>query len=265
MARDFDGSTDRIDYASISTDAESNGHSMSMWVKPDSLAANQYFTNCEASGAPKQVIFIFNITGQDRLIASHISSGDQYLFNPTGTIVSDVLTIGAWSHILYTMPSNPDTTSRLQRMWIDGVEETSSVVYSGTGDPNTTDAISLAGRTSTDDRNFNGKLAEVAQWNTELGDAEAAQLSSGVSPLLVRPDNLGYYAPLDGGYHDYVGGSAGTLDGTTASPHPPIIRPAQFTPVVVSDVPRVISVSTDDDVPVDEDPWTIAGTRFGAR
>ncbi len=37
---------------------------------------------------------------------------------------------------------------------------------------------------------------EEANWNVALTDAEVAALASGVSPLLVRPENLVRYRPL---------------------------------------------------------------------
>ena len=51
-----------------------------------------------------------------------------------------------------------------------------------------------------------GSLAEAAIWNAALSDAEVAALATGVSPLLVRPGSLVFYAPLARDLLDRVGG-----------------------------------------------------------
>jgi hypothetical protein len=123
----------------------------------------------------------------------------------------------------------------------------------------------MGGRPDDSTRNFHGDLAELAAWDAVLTQNEISELASGVSPLSVRPGSLKNYVPLVRGVEDVVYGSHSSTTGTTVSAHPPVIYGAPSAPVVVSDVPRVISVSTDDDVLADEDPWTIVGTRFGAR
>ncbi|KKM82271.1 hypothetical protein LCGC14_1321200, partial [marine sediment metagenome] len=80
---------------------------------------------------------------------------------------------------------------------------------------------------------FSGKIAECAIWNVALTDEEAAILSKGFSPLLVRPQNLVAYWPLFRGedadaLNDRVGGlvlaATGVID---AVAHPDaMFRPA---------------------------------------
>jgi hypothetical protein len=77
---------------------------------------------------------------------------------------------------------------------------------------------------------FNGRVAEAAVWNVELSDANFAELAAGVSPLLVRPDGLVFYAPLihgksasGGDDYDIVGGVTLTDNATvTVADHPPV-------------------------------------------
>jgi hypothetical protein len=115
-------------------------------------------------------------------------------------------------------------------------------------------------------RGIDARVAELACWDGELGQAQATALAAGCSPLSIAPDSLLNYWPLVRDLHDVAGGL--TFTNATSTPvaaHPRIMQPSYPVVSTVSDVPRVISVSTDDDVPATEDPWTIAGTRFGAR
>lgn len=90
----------------------------------------------------------------------------------------------------------------------------------------------------------NAELAEVAMWSVELSADEITSLSKGFSPLLVRPQDLVFYAPLHGRALpelDQVSGlqlsSYGSPPTNTASPPPGIIRQAVF-PVVKKGLPK---------------------------
>lgn len=52
--------------------------------------------------------------------------------------------------------------------------------------------------------NMNGDIAEVAFWDATLTDAEVLSLSKGVSPLLIRPSKLWFYAPMRAGTGDAI-------------------------------------------------------------
>lgn len=74
---------------------------------------------------------------------------------------------------------------------------------------------------------FNGLEAEWGVWNVALSDLEFMILAAGISPLLVRPDALVFYAPLMGAYSpeiDLIGHRDLTVTGATAAVHPPISR-----------------------------------------
>jgi Concanavalin A-like lectin/glucanases superfamily len=75
-----------------------------------------------------------------------------------------------------------------------------------------------------------GDLAEVGIWSIALSDLEVAVLAQGISPLLVRPEALVYYAPLLGQYApeiDLVGRRNLTVTGATAAAHPRVWLPWQ--------------------------------------
>ena len=73
----------------------------------------------------------------------------------------------------------------------------------------------------------------MAIWNTSLGAGTDQHLKDEVfslqyfSPLLIRPANLVFYAPLIGSEDiDYISGIALTENGTlSVDPHTPIRRP----------------------------------------
>jgi hypothetical protein len=68
-----------------------------------------------------------------------------------------------------------------------------------------------------------GKIADAAIWNVALTAAEIASLAKGISPRLIRPQSLVFYAPLIRDLIDVKGGLALTnVNTATVSPHPRI-------------------------------------------
>jgi hypothetical protein len=68
---------------------------------------------------------------------------------------------------------------------------------------------------------FDGKVAEAAIWSAALTDAEVASLGKGVSPRLIRPQSLVFYAPLIRNLVDVRGGRTLTNNNTaTVATHP---------------------------------------------
>jgi hypothetical protein len=75
---------------------------------------------------------------------------------------------------------------------------------------------------------MDGPLAEAAMWDILLTAAEWDILGKRYSPLLVRPQNLVFYAPLFGNYSpeiDVVGGNLGTITGALKAVHPRVYYP----------------------------------------
>lgn len=100
--------------------------------------------------------------------------------------------------------SAPNTTSRT---WGTGHNQTAAGTRSASSTP----------------QYFDGDLAEVGIWNVAINGTDLAQLVYGISPRLVRPDALVFYAPLIGRASpetDWRGGNSLTLTGTAASAHP---------------------------------------------
>lgn len=76
---------------------------------------------------------------------------------------------------------------------------------------------------------FDGKIAEVAIWDTDLSDAEIAALAKGANPMSIRPGNLVGYAPcIRNEYRDLVLGMTFTATGAPAAADHPSIVPHDF-------------------------------------
>jgi len=76
---------------------------------------------------------------------------------------------------------------------------------------------------------FAGEVAETALWNAVLSADDFVALANGISPLLIQPESLVFYAPVQGRYSpeiEVVGGLSLTLTGTPAyADHPRVFRP----------------------------------------
>lgn len=148
-----------------------------------------------------------------------------------------------------------------QNTWHNGVgvfiSSTSRFVYldDDSGTEGTTDLSLPAGIDSfdiaklswggSDVNQFNGLLAECAGWSIELTAAHITELALGASPLMIAPEFLIFYHPLNSGNSpevDVINGHDMTL---TASPpqagHPPVYYDftSPFAPSVPSAAPAV--------------------------
>lgn len=129
-------------------------------------------------------------------------------------------TAGAWHHACAVFTS---ATSRT--IYLNGGGVGTNATSKSPAAPTKTNLGFLTGPSVI----YAGDLAVPAIWNAALTAADAAQLFSGASPLLIRPDVLVAYWPLIGRTSpeiDLVGGFAMTVTGTpTAAPHPRIYYP----------------------------------------
>jgi len=107
-------------------------------------------------------------------------------------------TTGTWNHACGVYTS---TTSRTAYLNGGGkVTETTSITASA-------DRTLIGARINSGAVGafFSGRVADVGIWNTDLTEAEVISLSTGMSPLLIRPQSLVFYAPLYRDFIDYKG------------------------------------------------------------
>ena len=137
---------------------------------------------------------------------------------------SNQYTDGQWHHALGVWASDTSRVAILDGDYGDSGSSTSLSETTGM------DRLSL-GRLgdSTAAAYFDGGMAEVAIWNVALAQAEGEMLAKGISPLLVRPQSLILYMPLNmpsGDELDYVGLMTLTDNNTvTATDHPRVYNP----------------------------------------
>jgi hypothetical protein len=110
-------------------------------------------------------------------------------------------------------------------VFLNGVSDGAGASSDPTGA--TTPTLSIhgggnAGTLNPDD----GVVAEFALWSTNLQDVEHVALSAGVSPMLIRPTSLLFYAPLIRDAISYFGPKI-TATNTSVFVHPRIIHASQ--------------------------------------
>jgi hypothetical protein len=213
MARSFNGSTDGI--LTTSAFANSTGNAtIFAWVYPTSLP-NAYNTvyGHQPGGTNNAMVFIKS-TGV----------GAFYSNNSSVDPGSITINTNAWS----TIALSYDQSLGLNP-YVNGVADTTSVPHGAIG--------SVAGKASigydfvTASRQFNGRIALVAEWNTSLTAREHLALAKGALPWTIRPVNLVGVWPLDGLQSpepDFSGNANnGVLTGTALAAGPPVMM---FTP-----------------------------------
>jgi hypothetical protein len=225
MARDFNGSTDRIDYGNIfDPSSNANGWTWAGWVFPDDVnrANAQYFWTSQI-GANTNVASLFFISGNSIGSGSLTATVQRATTATSRTSDGADISAGAWGHVAATWSGG--TLANTLNIYVNGValsgwnSETngSGAVLAGTG------THCLGGRTFDDNRNLNGRMAHCGLWDVALTTGDIAMLVGGFSPASVRPANLVYGWPLIRSQQDVVGGQAGTLDGTTVIREPRVV------------------------------------------
>lgn len=105
---------------------------------------------------------------------------------------------GTWNHVLIVYDAGK--ASNVPTVYVNGVSQTITVAGSGSGAAVTTsNNYYLGNRQSSGNRNFDGMLAHFCIWdNILLGADSALALAAGVNPLMISPETIVCYTPLDG-------------------------------------------------------------------
>jgi len=220
MARDFDGSTDRIDYANIMNWTE-QAQTISMWVYLDDIASTQYLLTDQ-------------ITGDGDLGGCFIRLADPGYIGFWQPMVGgwhwrdsddDTFSANAWFHLLITWDGSILAATGIH-IYLNNSEVSYQTTTIGTQEALAgTGSHALGGRIFDDAANLDGRLAAIGRWNRVLSAGEIAALAVGYSPLFFL-NSLKWAPDLIRGVNDPISGKTGTLDGTTVIAHPRIIRPA---------------------------------------
>ena len=220
MAIDFDGATDRVDYANQVDLSTLSGMTISCFINRDvASAVSEYLVNFESGGTVKTITWISN----NELLGCSIGRATANQFrHANGPVVTD----GQYDSVIVTWAGGTPATDI--KIYVNNVE----VTYQGGGDEQNgvgavaaTDAIALGGRNSSDTRNFDGKEAEVAIWDRVISAGERAGLAAALSPAFY-PNGLRFHSEMIRLQRDRITGVVGVLDGTSVVAHPRMIYPA---------------------------------------
>jgi hypothetical protein len=215
MARDFNGSTDRLDWASQGNPTGS-AFTASFWIDPDAYAHNSYYLCIHDSG-DASLGFIVNSAGNTAISSARHGTTD-YIWAATG--VSDLLG-GTWHHILVT--SNGGLLEGSIAIYLDGVSQAITFTNGSGSETAHTGSWSLGGRIYSDTRNYDGSLGEVGVWDRVLSAGEIASLAAGATPDSFSTNLLFYYSAHTDTTTAKIGGAAATVDGTAYSSDHPLI------------------------------------------
>jgi len=118
---------------------------------------------------------------------------------------STLVSTSQWSHVVGCV-----TFGQAAKIWINGAQASGSVAGLSTTTAGTflhtagtrRDSLACFLHTTniplSEDRQFNGQMAECGLWNVELSSAEIQSLYKGFAPPQVKPQNLTCYWPMIG-------------------------------------------------------------------
>lgn len=264
--RDFNSSTDRIDYNSPFA---TNGQPITIaaWANFDVLspgASSRFILNSAVSGGATGTVFAHQagVNGGLQFIRVRAGGATNRIVNSNINVFTNNVNVHVAAVDTGTLSSGNTT------LYVNGVAVGLATDTAGSGTEDTANTgFSIGGRSSADDRNFDGKLGHVAVWNRALSAGEVEALAKGASPFLY-PASLRFYARLDGADFKNLLDGSGTLDGTTDNYQARVLtfRPrmqrAGLGPAVGAT--PTISSTSDTNTLIDESALTINGANLAA-
>lgn len=219
MARSFNGSTDRIDFANP-FDFQGQPLTISVWVNPQTYGNTGYATTIHPSGDTTYGHGLrFNTSNSYGFFRGSNGGNDKYRAGTTSWLIN------TWYSFIVTDPGTTFGDYTEINIYRNGTNDNGSGQNGTVAEKATGGSLSNGGRIYADDRNISAYLAEIAWWNRVLSADEISALAAGYSPLFF-PNGLKSYVPLIRPALDRLTGSSGTLDGTSVVDHPPVIYPA---------------------------------------
>ena len=195
MSRLFDGGSDR--YLDAGNPAAldnifAGGGTISAWFNAAGYGEISFgrivFKGSDASNAASTQIFLINSTGQKelKLYRSWDGANGQWTITP--------IELDTWYNIVVTY--NEDSAANNPIMYLNGVSKTVTEAVTPSGSVVSDAANNFIIGSRVTDREFDGRIAEIAIWDVILTATEAAVLGKGYSSLFVHPQNLVAYWPL---------------------------------------------------------------------
>jgi hypothetical protein len=208
-ARDFNGTTDRIDWESV-FDTTGSALTVSVWVNLDAYAGTGVTNYILATHRSGDAAF-------GTVLAYDPSGRFQFFRNGTTLlekVANSAIGKSAWVHLLVTH-TGVMTSHTSVHLYRNGAEETYYSSINGAGEYAASGKWSLGGRVYDDARNVNGKIAQVGVWNRVLNSTEIANLAAGYAPSVIDSGLQFYFKGNTSALDNEIGGADGTADGTT--------------------------------------------------
>lgn len=161
------------------------------------------------------------LDGTNALVAAQADAANTLVSGTVGTTLAST-----WHHGAAVFTSNTSRTA-----YLDGVAGSANTTSNTFTAPNSV-RIGARVATGTAGDYMGGRVAEVGVWSAALTASEIQSLASGISPLMVRPQSLVFYAPLssDGNPYDWVGGVALTPTNAPTNENHPLAVVYPFQP-----------------------------------
>ena len=201
MARNFNGTSDYVS----SSITPSHPYSFACWFRTTNMTQVKPIIGFNNGSGSRydQIWFRGDVAGDPIDILSDAGAGQVITRSTAGT------TTGVYHHACAVITS---ATSRT--IYLDGGNSATSI----TSVNPTVDTFNIARYPAAF---FAGDVAEAALWTVALSAEDVLALAKGVSPMLVRPQNLQFYAPLIRDLIE-VKGLAITSSGGSSTDHPRI-------------------------------------------
>lgn len=225
MARDFTAaSSHTVNYGDIG-DLGTNKITLACWAYPDSFTSAWGLINKRSSATSANAYSMgMGYTSTTRW--------ELQLGNAANTAVGAAYyatrseAAGSWYHVCMTYDGSLSAGSRCA-IYIDGVSKAVTASTDANVTPGNAASDLVLGRVNnTGSFYFDGRMAEAAVWDVALSADEAAALADRAAPILVRPANLAFYAPLVRSLHDVMSGTVGTSSAAVIE-HPPMRYPGR--------------------------------------
>ena len=188
MARANTGSASSFLVASVSPVVTATPFTVAGWVYPADAFTQMNLCFTGRSDASAYWNLAISQSGNAGKVAATVDVGGASSGYSASTFSGDV-----WNHVGGVYASSTSRTAYLNGA--AGTTDTTSV--SAPAAPQVT-SLGAYYNGSSGFSPLNGRMAEFGVWDVALTAAEMLSLSKGVSPLLVRPNNLIAYWPLSG-------------------------------------------------------------------
>lgn len=199
------------------------------------LSASGWINASSVSGTPATIWNQANPSGSGYVTMEYWAVGGdpantaraRLAGNPGQMHTTTYFSINEWHHICIAIDAGANAA-----VWLDGGGKNTMALG---GWPGGATRMHIGGMWywfSWASRWVNGYIADVALWNLALGDANAADLASGVCPLNVEPEGLLCYWPL----FNLIPGSTGEQDWISGYD---VVRGTGTTPPAASGPPNI--------------------------